>query len=208
MQVVAEDVQRQHARALGGFLAGRVAADVIDNFVAHAGRGGGGHRQRGRVAKRVARLLDKEIVGPEIVAPQADTVGFVHHKEGQPGAAQGGEKRALAQPFGRGIDELVIAAGDACQPRFDLLFGERAVDKGGLASGRGGQAVHLVFHQRDQRADDERGLGQDERGQLIAERFARAGGHDRQDRFVAQDGRHDLGLAFTQLGKTKVTGGF
>ena len=42
------------------------------------------------------------------------------------------------------------------------------------------QAVDLVFHQRDQRRDDDvRSLGQFS-GNLVAERFAAAGGHDHE----------------------------
>ena len=43
-----------------------------------------------------------------------------------------------------------------------------------------GELVVLILHQRDQRRDDERDARQLERGQLIAERLARAGRHDRE----------------------------
>ena len=40
------------------------------------------------------------------------------------------------------------------------------------------EGVHLVFHQRDERRNDKRQAVELQRGQLIDERFARAGGHD------------------------------
>ena len=39
----------------------------------------------------------------------------------------------------------------------------------------------LVLHQRDERADDQRGAAARDAGQLVAERFAGARGHDEQD---------------------------
>ena len=46
----------------------------------------------------------------------------------------------------------------------------------------------LIFHQGDQRADDQRGAAARDAGQLIAERLAGAGGHHQQD-VVAFDAR-------------------
>ena len=61
------------------------------------------------------------------------------------------------------------------------------------------QLVDLILHQRDQRREDERRLGPQHRRELVGERLARAGGHQRE-RVAALDGRaHDLLLAGPEL---------
>ena len=42
------------------------------------------------------------------------------------------------------------------------------------------QLLHLVLHQRDQRRDDHRQPVEQQRRDLVAQRLAAAGGHDRQ----------------------------
>ncbi len=56
------------------------------------------------------------------------------------------------------------------------------------------ERVHLVFHQRDERRDDDRHAVAHQRRQLEAERFAAARRHH-DDRVVAgEDGLDDLAL--------------
>ena len=57
------------------------------------------------------------------------------------------------------------------------------------------ERLDLVLHQRDERADDQREVGAHERRQLVAERLARAGGHDHQHVAVGERRLHGLGLA-------------
>jgi len=59
------------------------------------------------------------------------------------------------------------------------LFGgrDRAVDEGG-GNPFAVERVNLVFHQRDERRDDEGQAFELQRGELVDERFPRAGGHD------------------------------
>lgn len=70
-----------------------------------------------------------------------------------------------------------------------ILFGGRdgAVDE------RGGdpfavERVHLVFHQCDERRDDERESFELQRGKLIDERFARACGHNGKSVLFVEEG--------------------
>ena len=114
MQVVAEDVHRHDARAHRRctILCQPIAiliANVIDNFVANARRCCRRHCQCGGGAQFQPRFLNKEIIGPEIVTPEADTVRFVDDKEINPGAAKGAQELPLTQPFGRRVDQLVTA---------------------------------------------------------------------------------------------------
>ena len=53
------------------------------------GRGrGGGHPEHGRVAERLERAADEEVVGPEVVPPHADAVHLVDHDEADADRAQ------------------------------------------------------------------------------------------------------------------------
>ena len=45
----------------------------------------------------------------------------------------------------------------------------------------GGELGGLVFHEGDERADDQGGAAAGDGGELVAEGFAGAGGHDEQD---------------------------
>ena len=57
------------------------------------------------------------------------------------------------------------------------------------------QRRHLIFHQRDERRDDEREAGKCEGGNLIAEGFARTGRHDAEGVAAGEDRGDDFFLA-------------
>jgi hypothetical protein len=57
------------------------------------------------------------------------------------------------------------------------------------------QRLHLVLHQGDQRRDDQREVGPHQRGELVAERLARARRHHDQHVAVGQCGVDRLALA-------------
>ena len=73
--------------------------------------------------------------------------------------------------------------------------GEGAVDEDGPLAQGGRQALDLIFHQGDQRREHQRRARQEQRWQLEGERFARAGGQDRQRVGAGQDPVDDGGLA-------------
>ena len=77
-------------------------------------------------------------------------------------------------------------------PHHLLLLAERlrAVDhRGGNAHLR--ELRRLVLHQRDQRRDDDHGLAQHQRRQLVAERFPAAGGHHHRDVVAVEQAMDD-----------------
>jgi hypothetical protein len=67
------------------------------------------------------------------------------------------------------------------------------------------ELVHLILHQRDERRDDERGPGQQERGKLEAERLARPGRHHRQHVVPVEHGTHEIFLPRAKRLVTEVT---
>ena len=96
------------------------------------------------------------------------------------------EERAAAEAFRRDVNELVFAGRQPADARLLFAERERAVDEGG-GDAAPLQRVHLILHQRDERADDDRDAFEHQRGKLVTERFAAAGRHDDQ-RVVALRG--------------------
>ena len=61
------------------------------------------------------------------------------------------------------------------------------------------QARYLILHERDERRDDQGQPGQESGRQLVAERFALSGRHDRHRIAPSQHGPHNLLLARSKL---------
>src|SRR6266566_3927978 len=61
------------------------------------------------------------------------------------------------------------------------------------------ERVHLVLHERDERAHDEHGAGDEARGDLEGERLARARRHDADAVAPREHGRDDLLLPLTKV---------
>ena len=92
-------------------------AELLEDVAPHARWGGRGDGEERRVAKCFAHALDDEIVGTEVVAPHADAVGFVDDEAVDVGFAHWVQEGRLAQPFRRGVDQVVVACGDALHLR-------------------------------------------------------------------------------------------
>jgi len=75
---------------------------------------------------------------------------------------------------------------------------QQAVDRHRAVHAQLHQVVDLVLHQRLQRRDDDgeqaRAPVVHQRGQLVADRLAAAGGQHRQQALARQPGRHDGAL--------------
>jgi hypothetical protein len=74
---------------------------------------------------------------------------------------------------------------------------------------RGGDAapcktIDLIFHQRNERRDDKRRAWQLQRGELVDQRLARAGGHDDEGIAFIQDVLKRGFLAGTKSGEVEV----
>ena len=76
----------------------------------------------------------------------------------------------LVEAFGGNIQEFCLAGEDVVLHLHDLLLGERTIEemRDALVGADVAHGVHLVFHQGDERRDDNRRTFHDERGQLVA----------------------------------------
>ncbi len=125
-------------------------------------------------------LAEGAVVGAEVVAPGGDAVGLVDGDEGGLAAGEHLGEAGDAHALGGDEEEVegaveVVAAGLA-----GVFAGEAGVDAGD-AEAEGGELGGLVVHEGDERGDDERGAAAGDGGELVAEAFAGAGGHDEED---------------------------
>ena len=124
-------------------------------------------------------LADHAVVGTKVMPPLRDAVSLVN-----------GDER------GRTFGEHLGKTGNAQSLRCDEEKVERAgkiVDAGLTRDGaveagvnardaqvECGELGDLVFHERDERRDDERGSAEGDGGKLVAQRLPCPGGHDEE----------------------------
>ena len=127
----------------------------------------------------LAYLRNSQVARPEIVAPLADTVRFVHREERHTHTSQSFGRRTDVESLGRHVEELHFSTGDARHALGNLALTECTVDERSRYAARR-QRVDLILHQGDERADHDRQPGQQEGRYLIAHGLAAAGGqHDK-----------------------------
>ena len=160
-------------------------AEQTDDVVLDFGRSGGGQRDGERVAQLTSRFDDVEIVRAEVVAPLRDAVSLVNGKQAQGQVLKRAEEGHIAEAFGCDVDESIFPQCKKSQTL--VLFRERngAVDEG-REDALTVESIHLVFHQRDERGNDEREAVELQRGELVDERFPRARGHGEGVLFVEE----------------------
>ena len=154
-------------------------SQLLQNVGLHGGRCGGRQRHHRRGPQRWQVLPDHPVVRPEVVSPLRDAVCLVDGDQRGLALGQHLAEARHPQTLGRNEEELQVSLQivHACLPRL------RPVQAGvnpPHAEAQRRQLGSLVFHQRNQRADDQRRSSQRNRRQLIAQRLAKAGRHHQQ----------------------------
>ena len=166
--------------------AGIVEAQVRNDIGANAFSGGGGERHERSFWEKVAQCGKLAIFGTEIVAPFTDAMGFVDGDEGGLPFFEIVEEAGEHEAFGRDVEEFERIVVQAAKAFFGFVGGE-----GGIEAGRedaaGGELIDLIFHQRDQRRNDDSQAVVEDGGKLEAERFAAAGGQEREGVAAGED---------------------
>ncbi len=179
-------------------------AELADDVADHAAGGGRGEGEDGDAAELLLESLEPPVRGPEVVAPLRDAVRLVDDHERHVHAGEEAAQVAL-EALGRDVGELVLAGPEPAQPIALGLPVERRVDhRRPEAVPR--ERVHLVLHERDERAHDEHGAGDEARGDLEGERLARARRHDADAVAPREHGRDDLLLPRAKLGVAEDAG--
>ena len=113
------------------------------------------------------------------------------------------DERVVFEFLRRHEDDLHLARGDPRDGRRFLLFGKRRIERGHRLHAAVVQHVDLIFHQRDERAHDDRRTRQDQGGKLIAQRFAGPGRKDRKRILALHDARNDFLLSGLEVVEMK-----
>ena len=162
-------------------------AEVADELVDHGLPGGRGEardrgdRRVGALGERPDEARGVEVVGAEVVAPLREAVRLVEHPRADLPVFERLAERAIPELLRRDEDDGEGAAPEALEHLRALERREQAVDRADGARLRLSlERLDLVLHQRLERRDDdgERAVSAvpDERGELVAERLAGAGG--------------------------------
>jgi hypothetical protein len=130
-------------------------------------------------------------------------VRLVDDEQGDLHAARAPREVADAEALGRHVAELQPATDERLDAPLALLPRQQAVDAGRRDAALP-QGLDLVLHQRDQRAHDERRALEQERRQLVAERFALPGRHQRERVPAEQQPFDDLFLQASERREAEV----
>ncbi len=144
-----------------------LSADVFEN---------GGRRRRRQTehtlsTKRSSKSDELEIVGTKIVSPFRDAVGFVHGEERDVHPAERLAKPLVVEALRGNVKEPKSTGTHFGHHPAQLVESQRGIDASRRDALRG-KRVDLVFHESDQRRDDDRQTIQQQRGQLVTKGLA------------------------------------
>jgi hypothetical protein len=182
-------VQVRTVKALHDHL--RIAhAEQLEDLLAHGRGGGGGEREHRRMAERLDRRADAQVVGAEVVAPLRDGVRLVHHEQRDAAIAQPRQHVLVRELLGSEQDVLDFLLRHILQQLLASAVGERRVERRRLhAFCTILDRIHLVLLERDERRDDDRRPVDQHPGELVDRRLAGTGRHDAER---VAPGRHRL----------------
>ena len=163
-----------------------------DDVAAHLRRRRGGEGGQGGPPRQLLQKVQNfQIARAEILPPLGDAVRLVDREQRDLQLLRERAEAVGQQPLRRDVEDLVSAEARVAVGLAQLLDGHGAVDAAGRDAGVL-QGHDLILHERDERRDDERQPRQQQGRDLIAERLARAGGHDGQRVPPGQKGADDL----------------
>lgn len=162
----------------------------------------GGERHRLHAAERGLNFAKLGVFRAEIVAPLRDAMRLVDGQHRDFAALEQFERFGFQEPFGRYVNEAQLAARNALQNcavlgRIVARIERRCRDA--VAA----KLRDLIAHERDQRRHHDGEPVAQQRRQLVAQRFAAAGRHDRQHVAVRKNRSDDLGLAWAKALETE-----
>src|SRR5229473_8000586 len=170
-------------------------AKLLDDVVPDALRGAGGESSDGTIRKKFAEAAELPILRPEVVAPFGDAMRLVDGEERNRHASKPRGRAIQGDTLGRKVEQPIVTLACAAKDGAPLLSRKRTIQE---TSGDSHllELRHLVLHQRDQRGDHHhRSLRVEHCGQLVAERFAPASGHDDASIASCRDTPDDVLLA-------------
>ena len=160
--------------------AGVVHVQVFLDVQLHFGRGRGREGNNGHVAAQVVDdAANLAVLGPEVVAPLRDAVGLVDGHEADGAFQQELDGVVLGQAFGGHVEQAYFAAHHVFLHPLHLRFGQGRIIHLRIHA-EGPELVDLVFHQGDEGRNNDGRARHHQGRQLVAQAFARAGGHNHE----------------------------
>ena len=176
----------------GDEMARFVQRQALRDFASGGRGGGGGQRDARHVGPALVQHRQAQVFRAEVVAPLRHAVRFVDGEQRDAAAFQQLQTAVGQEAFRRHVQQVQLARQEGpLHVAGDLPFLGRVQERG--AHAEFGQRVDLVLHQRDQWRHDDAGAFAHQRGDLIAQRLAAAGGHE-HERVAAADHLVDDGL--------------
>ena len=180
----------------------RACEQLVQNIGTGCGVGRRRERRRLHAAQFRLHCAERRVFGAEVVTPLRDAMRLVDRQQRHVCALEQVKRVALEQAFRRDIDETQFAAPD---PLEDGAVLRRIVCRvqARRRDAVGAELRHLIAHQRDQRRYHDGEPIANQRRQLIAERLAAAGRHDRKHVAAVEDGGDDFGLTRPECRKAE-----
>ena len=153
---------------------------ALDDLAPRGRIRGRGQRDARHVRPALVQQRELAVFRAEVVAPLRDAVRLVDGEQGDARALQQRQEARRQQALRRDVEQVELAVGEQrARPPARVAGIERGVEER-RAHAELPQRLDLVLHQRDQRRDDDRRALAQQRGQLVAQRLAAAGGHEHQ----------------------------
>ncbi|EKY03405.1 hypothetical protein HMPREF9120_02718 [Neisseria sp. oral taxon 020 str. F0370] len=178
----------------GDEFAGVFEFEIVFDVGAGFGVGGGGEGDTGNIGEAFGQKAEAAVFGAEVVSPLADAVGFVDGEQADGCVVEKTQETLGNKAFGRHIKQFQTALGDVFG-NLPHVVGRRAAVYRRAVHARRAQVGDLVVHQRNQRRHNNGDTLAHQRGNLVAQRFAAARGHQHQQALPARERVDDFGLA-------------
>ena len=125
-------------------------------------------------------------------------MGFVDGNETDPHVPHFGLEQVGRKPFGRDIQDFHSAEDAVVECGEDFLMRHAAID-GSSANAMLDEVLHLVFHQRDERGDDNTNTFQSQSRHLEGDAFSATRRHQAESVFSRIDAFDNVALDATKV---------
>ena len=162
----------------GHEMPGRPEPETCHDLAQRLPGGSGRHRDPWHRRPPLVQHRQPEVVRPEVVPPLGHAVRLVDREQRHLAPLEQPQRRVGPQPLRSQVQQVELAVQEGI---LDAAAGIRILGRVQeiRPHAEQPQRVDLVLHERDQRRDDHPGTVPDQRGDLVAQRLAAAGRHQR-----------------------------
>ena len=148
---------------------------------------------------------DAPVFRAEVVPPFGNAVGFIHRNKADAHAAQEIDVVLLGEALRGDVQQLGQTGTDVLTNLSRFSFGQTGIQevRNGVPLVVAADGVHLVFHECNERRDDDGRSFHHQRRQLIAHGLAASCGHDDKGIISIQDALHHLLLLSFEFVESK-----